>query len=61
MLVMRLVEVIVERTRFVPRTTVVKTEVMTVTEGEADAAEEPDAVGCVEPVLPLLDACVLPD
>ncbi len=61
MLVMRLVEVIVERTRLVPSTTVVKTDVMTVTEGEADAVEFPVAVGCAEPPLPLLDACVLPD
>lgn len=60
-LVMRLVEVVVERTRLVPRTTVVKTDVMTVTEGEADAVEFPLAVGCAEPLLPLLGACVLPE
>ena len=58
---MRLVEVIVESTRLVPSTTVVNTEVMTVTEGEAGAAELPDAVACVEPLPTLLDACVLPD
>lgn len=47
-LVIRLVEVIVERTRLVPSVTVVKTEVMIVTEGVAEAVEFPPPVGCVE-------------
>ena len=60
-LVIRSVEVIVERTRLEPSTTVVKTEVIVVTEGVAEAVEFPLPVGCVEFPDAFPDAVCCPD